>query len=349
LPWPVIDPDDVPTPDHGGRPPGKGAKRIQDLSLSTNPFGPPPFLREALAKARKEVGAYPDRKQLELTRRLEGALNLDPGEVLVAGSASELLRAAITAYGTGRTVLLPRFTYSEYERVALSVRAKVSHIPMPGLRPGVATISRMVTEHALVVLPNPGTPFADYLPPDAVEELVSAIEKKHAILVLDESYLPFVRGARSATRISPSVLVIFSWSKVLGTPGLPLGHAAGHPAVLTALKPHLLPWSVGPFARHLALSALSHERWVAESLGKVLDMEREVRGKTRASSLANYFVIESESGRALHDGLLERGYAVRDLTSMGLTRHVRFGIKSREVTLAFLREVADLAPDAVFL
>lgn len=344
-----MDPDDVPIPEHGGVSPAKGAKRIVDLSLSTNPWGPPPFLDSAIERARKEVTCYPDRKQLDLCRRIEKELKVDPGEVLVGGSASEMLRASITAFGARRVVLLPRFTYQEYERVALSVGAKVLKVPMPGLCLNVAAACKVLTDNSLVVIPNPGTPFASYLSPDEMMTLVGAVEEKHALLIVDESYLPFVAGAKTTARVSPSVVTIFSWSKALGTPGLPFGHAVAHPAVLRAIATHMVPWSVGPFSRHLALLALANKRWVMGSLEKVLDLSEIVRIKTGASTRANYFVIEAESGGLLQRKLLERGYAVRDLAGIGLPQLVRFGVRGESETLAFLDEVRDLEPDCRFL
>ncbi len=336
VPEPVIDPDIIPEASHGGVSPERSTEGLIDLSLSTNPFGPPPYLESALEDARAEATRYPDRPQKDLAEQIGSRLGLDPEEVIVGGSASELLRAAITAFGMGRSVLLPRFTYEEYNRVAMLARARVGRVPMPGFAFSVLAATKMIREESMVVLPNPGTPFGHCLGKRELQALVEAAEERHAIVLVDESYLPFVEDGESAAGLSPSVVTVFSWSKVLGTPGMPFGHATGHPAVLRGIRTQLLPWSVGAVGRHLALRTLENEKWVRESLEKTRRLSAEVRKRLHATTQANYFAVESVSARKLTQDLRTRGFAVRDLTPLGLPRHVRFGLRDRETTFRFL-------------
>lgn len=343
VPEPAVDPDVIPDASHGGVPPGRYGEPVVDLSLSTNPFGPPPFLSEILADAGRDATRYPDRSQKDLCAWIEEERGLDSGWVVAAGSASELLRAVITGFGTGRNLLLPRFTYEEYQRIGLLSRARVGRVPMPDFHFPPSTAAKHVQEESMVLLPNPGTPFAHYLSPKEFQPLVEAVERRHAILVVDESYLPFVRGGKSMAGVSPSIVTVSSWSKVLGTPGIPFGHASGHPAVLKGIKAQLLPWSVGAVNRSLAVRALATEgKWRADSLAQVAALSEEVRKRLHATTRANYFAVESVSARKLTQDLLKRGFAVRDLTALGLPRHIRFGVRTPEETRRFLDVLEEL-------
>ncbi len=342
----MIDPSAVPVVDHGGEPPGTRTGPRVDLSLSTNPYGPPPYFALAIARGRREVRAYPDRVQTELTRRLETGLELDPGEVLPAGSASELLRIALTAFGAGRRVLLSPHTYGEYRRIALAVGAIATDGPTRDLAIDPASWADRVRPGSLVVLANPGTPNGQYLRPRDLSPLVEAVERRRALLLVDESYLPFVPRGRSLSGASEHVLTVFSWSKVLGTPGLPLGHAAGSRDVIRALRAHLLPWSVGPFARHLGLLALDRPAWARASLRRVEHTAAEVRRRLGSSSRTHYFLVHSPSATELARRLADRGFRVRDLTSLGLRTYVRFAVRRAPETRDFLAALRDVRADS---
>jgi histidinol-phosphate/aromatic aminotransferase/cobyric acid decarboxylase-like protein len=339
-PTPVIDPESVPSVDHGGMPPGRRPTTLVDLSLSTNPYGPPPYTSLAIDRGSREVGTYPDRAQAELTGRLGESLGVDPGEVLAAGSASELLRIAIAAFGSGRRVLLSPHTYGEFERIAASIGASVDHGPLSDLRLRPEFWADRVRSRSLVVVANPGTPNGQYLSPRELAPLVASAERRRGLVLVDESYLPFVRGGRSIAGTSANILTVFSWSKMLGTPGLPLGHAVGSADLIRALRSHILPWSVGPFARHLGLLALERPEWAHRSLALVERTAREVRRRLRSPSRTNYFLVRSQSGTRLARALNQQGFRVRDLTSMGLRDYVRFAVRRRHETNAFLEALA---------
>ncbi len=342
---PVLATRPVPEVAHGGRPPledGNASRRIVDLSLSVNPYGPPPFLGKALRRAALEADRYPDRHQVALTARLARRLRIGREETLVAGSASELLRAAIVAYGTRRRVALPFYAYEEYLRVARSMGAGVARVPMPGLRLDPARFARAIPTKGLAVLANPGTPDGHYLPPADMETIARAAERCGALLVVDESYLPFVRDAASIGRTSDSSLVVFSWSKTLGLPGLPLGHAVGSPTVLAGVRTQLLPWTVNAAARQVGLAALDADRWIARTLARVRATADTVRRRLDSESDTHYFTVDvGHAGRAVA-ALARRGYWVRDLTTMGLPRRLRFAVRRPEETTRFLEQLGPL-------
>lgn len=341
-PTPVVDPDRIPVVEHGGAPPGRRAAPFLDLSLSTNPYGPPPYFPLVLERGRREVDAYPDRFQGELTRQLESSLRLDPGTVLPAGSASELLRIAIGAYGPGRRVLLGPHTYGEFRRIASSVGSTPVEGPMPGGWVMPVHWAELVRQRSLVVLANPGTPSGQYLTPRQLSPIVEAAARTRSLVLVDESYLPFVRRGQSIAGRSDNVVTVFSWSKVLGTPGLPLGHAVGPRDVIRALRAHILPWSVGPFAKHLGLLALERPAWTRTTVARVSRTAVRVRTRLRSRSRTNYFMVRSRSGPELAGRLAARGFRVRDLTQLGLPQYVRFAVRRETETQAFLSALEDV-------
>lgn len=340
VPRPAVDPRIVPDVPHGGMAPGSartpGGARWVDLSLSTNPYGPPPFLAEAWTRARSEVAAYPDRTQSVLSERIAEAEGVDASHALVAGSASELIRCLIAAFGPRRDVIVPQYTYEEYRRVAISVGGRVRPVGMPGVWLSPEEMADRVTPGALVVLANPGTPNGQFLSPRGLSPLVERVTRQRALLAVDESYRPFLDGPARGLDAGPNVVTLFSWSKVLGTPGIPLGHAVGSPEVLAALRSQLLPWSVGPVARHLVLLALEAPGWQSRTLARVRHTAQLVRRRLRSRSRTNYFPVSVGSAAGAAAFLWARGFRVRELTSMGLPGHIRFAVRRPAETQRFL-------------
>jgi histidinol-phosphate aminotransferase len=312
-----------------------------DLSLSTNPYGPPPFLDTAWRRARGETGRYPDRRQDELSGEIARHLGFSRKEIVVAGSASELLRCAVAAYGARRSVVLPQYTYEEYGRAALGVSARVHRVAMPGLRLDPDRLAEAVRPTSLVVLASPGTPDGRFLAAPRLRPLIDAVERRRSLLLVDESYLPFVQQRATLAGSSENVLVVFSWSKVLGTPGIPLGHAVGPPPVLEAVRTQLLPWSVGPLARHLGLLALENERWLSTTLQRVRDRATRVRAQLGSDSDTHYFPVNVGSARGAARDFARLGFWVRDLSSMGLPHHIRFAVRRERETKRFLTVLSE--------
>jgi histidinol-phosphate aminotransferase len=339
-PKPTIQPRRVVEVPHGGIPPRTAWRsrgpHLVDLSLSTNPYGPPPFLETAWRRARGEASQYPDRGQDELSGRIARHLGVSRKEIVVGGSASELLRCAIVAYGARRSVILPQYTYEEYRRAALGVGARVHRVAMPGLRLDPDRLADAVRPKSLVVLANPGTPDGRYFALPRLRTLIEAVERRRSLLLVDESYLPFVRRGTSLAGSSENVLVVFSWSKMLGTPGIPIGHAVGPPPVIEAVRTQLLPWSVGPMARHLGLLALKNERWLDTTLERVRDHAARVRERLGSESDTHYFPVDVGSAHGAARDFARLGFWVRDLSSMGLPRHIRFAVRRERETERFL-------------
>jgi histidinol-phosphate aminotransferase len=104
---------------------GLSSDAVIDFSVSTNPFGPPPGLDQAICQA--AIEDYPDSESTELLAILSKVLHL-PAENLVAGSGStELIRLAAAAYlGRGDRVIIPQPAYGDYELACNIVDAAVT-------------------------------------------------------------------------------------------------------------------------------------------------------------------------------------------------------------------------------
>jgi histidinol-phosphate/aromatic aminotransferase/cobyric acid decarboxylase-like protein len=93
---------------------GLAPEEVVDFSVSINPFGPPPGVREAVASA--SVERYPDPEATGLRRLLASRLRVGMENLLAGNGATELIRIVAQCYlGPGDTALVPQPAFGEYE------------------------------------------------------------------------------------------------------------------------------------------------------------------------------------------------------------------------------------------
>ena len=108
---------------------GISSETILDFSVSCNPFGAPPGIREALGNT--SVECYPDSEAGQLRHLLASRLNIAPENLIVGSGSTELIRlVAIAYFGPKDLVLIPQPTYGEYEIACQLVGAEVLKQPM---------------------------------------------------------------------------------------------------------------------------------------------------------------------------------------------------------------------------
>lgn len=230
-----------------------GGQRADWLDLSTgiNPHAYPlPDLPEAAWRA------LPDRcagERLERAARQFWSVP-EAAAVLAAPGASALIAAIPSLLPPGRARIVAR-SYNEHEAAFRAAGWQVLRA-----EPAEGTAEARVVVHP----DNPtGHMFSGTDEPGARDLLV--IDESFADLILANS-----RVAGFATR--PGSLILKSFGKFWGLPGLRLGFAIGDPALVAGLKARLGPWPVSGVAQHVGAVALEDMNW-ANTTRQVLSLE----------------------------------------------------------------------------
>lgn len=318
---------------------------VLDFSVSSNPFGPPAAVPEALCRV--DPSRYPDPDATLLRHAIASREGLDPGQVLCGNGSAELMWLAALAYlGSGDTALILGPTFGEYERACRIAGGdvKVVEAAPPGFRWALPAICGVIaTERPrLVFLCNPNNPTGVYLKPAEVWSLLEAGQE--TLVVVDEAYLSFVAGGRSAAEAlrqdaSPgsqreNLLVLRSLTKDFAIPGLRLGYALGSPSIIHALRAVQPPWSVNAMALAAGQAALETRDALGEHHAEFVEAKRLVSrelsgmGLQVAPSSANFFLVRVGDGAAFRSALLPHGCVVRDCASFGLPEYIRIGIRT---------------------
>ncbi|GAB4535229.1 MAG: histidinol-phosphate transaminase [Anaerolineae bacterium] len=318
---------------------GLDADEVLDFSVNSNPYGPSPAVRQALADVPLE--RYPDREALALRRALADRLGLSPEQIVIGNGTAELLWLVALAFlRPGDRVLIIAPTFGEYERAAALMGASVElWTAQPertfAVEPGQVGQRLKDLAPRLVFLCNPNNPTGTVLP----LESISAWAEAHpaTLFVVDEAYLAFAPGQRSALNAAlDNILVLRSMTKDYALAGLRLGYAAGHPSVITALRRVLPAWNVNALAQAAGMAALNdeaHLRKSLEALGRarqtlVADLRR--LGLSPLPSAVHFFLVRVGDGCAFRQALLQQGILVRDCASFGLPAYVRIATRRPE-------------------
>ena len=325
-----------------------GAARF-DFSTNSNVCGPCPVALAAVQQA--DPSAYPDPSYTLLRTQLGAHHGVDPGRVVVAGSASEFI-FRITGWvaqqywldderqGQG-LVSVPRNAYGDY---AAAARAW-------GLQPVAPQI-----DARLVWCCEPSSPLGGAQhewpswiiepphfvePPDSMEPVEVTIIKSIPV-VLDCAYAPLRLHGAPALDAQQRARVWQLWSpnKALGLTGVRAAYAIapmGMQGAVAELERMAPSWPVGAHgvAMLLAWVRADVQAWLLEAIptlrvwkARQIDLLQAL-GWTCLPSEANFFCAsppEQLDLAALLKNLRTQGIKLRDATSFGLPGYVRLGV-----------------------
>ena len=146
-------------------------------------------------------------------------------------------------------------TYAEHARVAELAGHAVSAVS------GVAQLK----DADLAVLVTPNNPDGRILAKDALLALADRLRQRGGLLVVDEAFMDVgPEGASLADQAARgNVVVVRSFGKFYGLPGLRLSFAIASPKIAARLAAALGPWPVSGAALAIGAEALGDTAWIA--------------------------------------------------------------------------------------
>ena len=328
---------------------------VLDFSVNSNPFGPSPRVREAMAAV--PLDRYPDRESIALRRALSERLGVSTDRIVTGNGTAELLwLLAFALLAPGDTVLIIGPTFGEYSRVSALMGAQVEyHLAKPN---DFAVNPAEVSEHLrelqpkLVFLCNPNNPTGTSLRPETVGDWAAGCPE--IIFVVDESYLNFADSLHSTLGLkAANILSVRSMTKDYALAGLRLGYAAAHnPTLIEAIAAVRPAWNVSGLAQAAGLAALRDEAYMQKCLS---DLRRAksglVDGLTQSGwsplpSTTHFFLMNVGQADTFRLKLLQQAIQVRDCASFGLPRFVRIATRRPEENERLLVALKNPAIDA---
>jgi len=312
---------------------GIDAGSVLDFSVCTNPFMPPPGIKEKIGAI--SIEQYPDSRAAELKGRLSERLGISTANILAGNGTTELIRlVALTYFRNNDRVLLLEPTYGEYEAASRLAGARlIKHraVESSNFAPDIEKVRSIIKQHhpRAVFVCNPNNPTGRYLSRDDIEKVPDIIGD--GLLVLDEAYIDFVESPWNSLDLIKhgNVVVLRSLTKNYGLPGLRLGYAVAREEIIKDLQIALPPWNVNAVAQKVGTAVMEKDEYLKQSLRLVREAKRYlVEGLTRLGlkvqpSDAHYFLVKAGNAAGYRRSLLKESILVRDCTSFGLPEYIR--------------------------
>lgn len=335
----------------GAKVSGPGGRSFK-LSSNESPEGPPPSVREAIARAAVEINRYPDNGAVELIGAIARRFAVPEEHIAVgAGSVGVTQQLLEAVAEPGAEVVYAWRSFEAYPLLADFSGATSVRVPLSDETHDLEALLAAVTERTrMLFVCNPNNPTGTAV---GERELRSFLDRvpDHVLVVLDEAYREYVRGpevpdGRTLYPEHPNVAVLRTFSKAYGLAGLRTGFLIAHPHVAEAARKTMVPFAVNHVAQAAAIASLAAEEELMERVERtVAERERVAErlaadGWTVPPSEANFVWLRlgphtSEFAVAC----AEAGVAVRPFAGEG----VRVTIGEPEANDAFL-EAAEAFP-----
>jgi len=325
---------------------------VLDFSVSINPLGPPPGIKEVLANA--AIEHYPDSEASELRQVLAEKLNISPCKIILGSGSTELIRLIAAAYfEPDDLVIIPQPTYGEYEISCQLADAKIMKQPVlkePNFHLDVCEITKLLRKHKpkAVFLCNPNNPTGQYMSRDEVAQIMSSAPE--SLIVLDEAYIAFTENAWASVDLIDhgNLVILRSMTKDYALAGLRLGYAMSAEPIISILKRVRPPWNVNTIAQKAGIVAPNADSYLKGCYNKIrkaknfLIKELECLGLSPLPSQTNFFLVRVGNAATFRQALLRRGFLVRDCTSFGLPEYIRLAPRALPECRKLIEAIKDM-------
>ena len=348
-------------PTHGGdvyqlaRTLGLNLTDLLDFSANINPLGFPPGLYGATQEALKEIVHYPDRRCLALRQELAAYHHLTPEQILVGNGSTELIYLVARVLKPRRGLIVTP-AFSEYEH-ALNVAGVPLAFHATTEVHDFALHDTLKPEAGdLVFLAHPASPSGALLDRNLFLDAAARLEAVGSYLLLDEAFIDFVEEASYKSHLSrfPRLLILRSFTKFFGIPGLRLGFLLGAPELLAHISEAQEPWSVNTMAQVVGRACLAERDYMAETRTLIaqereflLEALAELPGLTLFPSAVNYLLIKLNrpgvTAASLQQQMLRHRIVIRDASNFrGLdAQFFRIAVRSRQENERLLKALKE--------
>lgn len=334
-----------------------------DFSSNINPFGMSEDVRLAAANSMKQASAYPDSRCRRFKSALAEKLGISEKWIIAGNGAADLIFSLVFAVRPKRGLILaPAFL--EYEQALKSADCRTVVYERPKEldftvdKRFIKVLEAELKQGLdLVFLCSPDNPTGGLIRKDILEEALKLCDRYGSLLVMDESFYEFAFAGESETMLpkieeTKSLVIIRSFTKMYGMPGLRLGYGISSDSrLIERMEMVRQPWSVSIPAQEAGIAALKAEGWT-ELVRNYVKKQRvwlqeqltELGFRVYPSS-ANYLLFYTD--RKLMEPLKEQGILIRDCSNYrGLADgYYRVAVKKEEENEELIRALCEICSE----
>jgi cobalamin biosynthetic protein CobC len=203
----------------------------------------------------------------------------------------------------------------------------------------------------IAIVVNPNNPDGRLVAAADLHALAEVLGKHGGLLIIDEAYVDFLEPGASAVpdTAESGVVVLRSFGKTYGLPGLRLGFAIASRPVAEKLRAALGPWPVSGAAIAIGSTALTDAEWLAATRARLhanaraLDKMLAAAGFASAGGSLLFRLVRHEDAQGWFERLAKAGILVRRFEAR--PAWLRFGIAGSDAGRMRLRAALGLEPN----
>ena len=267
-----------------------------DFSANLRPEGPPEWVCEAVGDAAKNLRYYPDPEMKKARKGIGTFLGIAEECVLPTAGGMEAIDLALTV--SDGCVYIQAPTFCEYAFRA-GVRGRAC-----------AEWNGRCGNGDSLFLCNPNNPTGAVKSREELLALYHRVRANGGNLIVDEAFIEYCPEYSLRDQIGSDLIVLGSFSKILGVPGVRLGYLCASPERIVRLQRQARPWSPDAVAVRIAEQLPKHTDQVR------LDAERNRQRKQAFRLLLQNLgaeVYPSESNFLLVDFHRDMTFAAEEL------------------------------------
>ena len=252
-------------------------KELYRFDAATNPYGPSPSVREALA-AYAHTGDYchyGEERAESLREDLAGHWGLTPEHFIVyngAGEAVLWLFLAKLLLERGK-LIVPTPSYERFVAAGRRCSMDVLEVPLDSsdfsFSPERFIAAGKATGARVLLLSSPNNPTGNALLDemglaallDALPDCLCIVDEAYADYA-DQSFMPLIAGRTN-------LVVLRTFSKAYGLAGLRIGYAAASRRTIASLAKMQIPWAVNSMSLVAARAALADRQYLSETVHQI--------------------------------------------------------------------------------
>ena len=183
----------------------------------------------------------------------------------------------------------------------------------------------------VAVVVNPNNPDGRTTGRGTLAGIAESLARRGGWLVVDETFADVAPDVSLASAPGlPNTLIVRSFGKFFGLPGLRLGFVAGPPLLVDCIARRLGPWAVSGPAMDIGRRGLADTDWIARTRRRLTAMREELDGVLVSAGLTVlggtdlFRLVETPKARDLYPRLGKTGIVVRSFERH--PRWLRFGL-----------------------
>jgi len=332
---------------------GLREEEIIKLASNENPLGPSPKALAAMRRTLERSHFYPDGGGYELRGAIAERLGLTRENIVLGNGSNEIIEFIGHAFlRPGDDVIVARHSFAVYKLMAQLFGARTIEVPDPGFTADLDAMLAAVTPGTRAIfIANPNNPTGTMVEQETIDRFMEKVPE-HVLVVFDEAYhefldkapdvLPFVRAGRN-------VVVMRTFSKIMGLANLRIGYGISTPELAALLQRARQPFNANGIAQAGALAGLSDE----EHMSRTRELTHEGRryfenefadmGLAYVPSVANFVLVNVGDSKVVFEAMLRKGIILRAMGSYGLPAWVRISVGTMEQNRRCIDELRELA------